>query len=72
MNLFRLFILGLLAWFVYKVLRSWSSDEGPGKPRARRTPEQYEMMARCLGCGVFVPRDTLSDRGRCRDCQKKA
>ena len=71
MNLSRLFILGLLAWFVYKVLRSWSSDGGPAKPRSR-TPEQFEMMARCLGCGVFVPRDTLNDRGRCRNCQKKA
>jgi len=71
MNLFRLFILGLLAWFVYKVLRSWSSEGGPAKPRPRG-PDQYEMMARCLGCGVFVPRDTLNDRGRCRTCQKKA
>ena len=71
MTLSRLFILGLLAWFVYKVLRSWSSDGGPAKPRPRG-PDQYEMMARCLGCGVFVPRDTLNDRGRCRTCQKKA
>ena len=70
MNLFRLFILGLLAWFVYKVLRSWSSDGGPAKPR-RPSPEQFEMMARCLGCGVFVPRDSLNDSGRCRSCQKK-
>lgn len=72
MNLFRLVILGLLAWFVYKVLRSWSSDGTPTKPRPRSTPEQFEMMARCLRCGVFVPRDSLSDRGRCRNCEKSA
>lgn len=71
MNLFRFVILGLLAWFVYKVLRSWSSEEGPARPRGPRTPEQFEMMARCAGCGVFVPRDTLNDRGRCRNCQQK-
>ncbi len=69
MNPFRLVILGLLAWFVWRVLRSWSSDAGPRKPRVQR-PDQYEMMARCLRCGVFVPRDALSDRGRCRDCER--
>jgi len=69
MNLFRLLILGALAWFVYRVLKSWGSDGGPAKPRPRN-PEQYEMMARCLRCGVFVPRDSLSERGRCRNCEK--
>lgn len=71
MNLFRLVILGILAFFVWRVLRSWNSDGAPAKPRAR-TPEQYELMSRCLGCGVFVPRGALNDSGRCRDCQKKA
>ncbi|MDR3414667.1 MAG: hypothetical protein P4L83_00640 [Nevskia sp.] len=71
MNLFRIVILGLLAWFIIRVLRSWSSDAGPRQPRPRN-PQQYEMMGRCLGCGVFVPRDTLSDRGRCRSCEKKS
>jgi len=28
------------------------------------------MMARCLRCGTFVPRDSLSERGRCRSCEK--
>ena len=70
MNVFRLLILGLLAWFVIRILRSWSSDGNPGKPRPRGTPEQYEMMARCLRCGVFVPRDSLNDSGRCRNCRK--
>jgi hypothetical protein len=69
MNVFRLLILCLLAWFVYRTLRSWSSDAGPNKPRPR-SPQDYEMMARCLRCGVFVPRDSLSDRGRCRNCEK--
>ncbi len=69
MNLFRLLILGLLAWFVYRMLRSWSSDGGAGRPRPRN-PQDYEMMARCLRCGVFVPRDVLSERGRCRSCEK--
>ncbi len=71
MNVFRVLILGLLAWFVYKVVRSWGSDGAPRKPRPRG-PEQYEMMARCLRCGVFVPRDTLNDRGQCRNCKQKA
>jgi len=70
MNLFRIAILGLLAWFVIRVLRSWGSDGAPQTPRQRQ-PEHYEMMGRCLGCGVFVPRDTLSDRGRCRSCEKQ-
>lgn len=71
MNLFRFVILGLLAWFVFRVVRSWSSDENPNKPRRRKTPEDFEMMARCMGCGVFVPRNSLSDSGRCRNCQKR-
>jgi len=71
MNLFRLVILGILAFFVWRVLRSWSSEGGSGAKARPRTPEQFEMMARCLGCGVFVPRDTLNDQGRCRGCQKK-
>jgi hypothetical protein len=71
MNLFRLFILGILVFFVWRVLRSWSSEGGPAAGPQRRTPEQFEMMARCLGCGVFVPRETLNDDGRCRNCQKK-
>ena len=71
MNLFRFVILGILGFFVWRVLRSWGSDGAPAKPRPR-TPEQFEMMSRCLGCGVFVPRDRLNDNGRCRDCQKKA
>jgi hypothetical protein len=71
MNLFRFIILGILAFFVWRVLRSWSNDGAPAKPRAG-TQEQFEMMSRCLGCGVFVPRGRLDDNGRCRDCQKKA
>lgn len=71
MNLFRLLILGILAFFVWRVLRSWSSDGAPARPKPR-TPEQFELMARCRGCSVFVLRDTLNDDGRCRSCQKKA
>jgi hypothetical protein len=71
MNPFRIVILGLLAWLVYRVLRSWSAD-GPGTPKRPRTPDQFEMMARCLKCGVFVPRDSLSERGRCRNCEKSS
>lgn len=69
MNLFRLVILGLLAWFVWRVLRSWGDEGGPRKPKAPR-PDQYEMMGRCLGCGTFVPRETISDNGRCRSCER--
>jgi hypothetical protein len=71
MNLFRLLILGMLAWLVYRVLLSWSNEGGPAKPRPR-TPEQFESMARCMGCGVFVPRGSLNDSGRCRKCQQKS
>jgi hypothetical protein len=69
MNLFRLLILGALAWFIYRVLRSWSDEGGPRKPRSPR-PDQYELMGRCLRCGTFVPRDSLSDSGRCRSCER--
>ena len=71
MNSFRFVILGLLVYFVYRVLRSWSADGTPGKPRPRTT-EQFEMMARCLRCGTFVPRDSLGDSGRCRNCNKSS
>ncbi|MDE0855316.1 MAG: hypothetical protein OSA97_12935 [Nevskia sp.] len=71
MNLFRFVILGLLAWFVFRVVRSLGSDDSPNRPRRRQTLEDFEMMARCTGCGVFVPRDSLNDSGRCRNCQKR-
>jgi hypothetical protein len=69
MNLFRLVILGLLAWLVVRVVRSWASEGGPSRPQPRK-PEQYEVMGRCLGCGVFVPRDALNENGRCRSCER--
>ena len=66
MNLFRLLILGLVTWMVIRVLRSWGSSSTA--PRKRPSPEQYELMARCRACGVFMPRDTVGDDGRCRQC----
>ena len=71
MNLFRLIILGFLGWLVFRVVRSWANDALPGQRRPR-TPAEFEMMARCLRCKTFVPRDSLSEHGRCRNCEKNA
>jgi len=67
MSIFRLLVLGLIAWFVYRILRSWSATPGTGR---RPGPEQYELMARCGRCGVHLPRDAISERGRCSACEK--
>ncbi|MBL6749207.1 MAG: hypothetical protein ISP90_01730 [Nevskia sp.] len=68
MTLFRLLILAGLAWFVWRVLQSWGNDAPPRAVR-RPGPEDYEKMARCLGCGVHLPRGSLGPDGRCRSCQ---
>ncbi|MBX6420726.1 MAG: hypothetical protein QJR02_11550 [Sinobacteraceae bacterium] len=71
MNPFRLLILAAIAWFVWRVLRSWNADALPPRRRTPRDPQDYERMARCLRCGVFVPRDRLSENGRCGECERR-
>lgn len=71
MSIFRLLILAGLGWFVWRVLQSWGRDEPP-RPLRRRGPEEFEKMARCLGCGVHLPRGSLNDHGRCRQCEPAA
>jgi hypothetical protein len=69
MTIFRLLMLAAIGWFVFRIVRSWSAQ--PAGTR-RPGPEQYELMARCGRCGVHVPRDAVSERGRCTACEKVA
>jgi uncharacterized paraquat-inducible protein A len=68
MNPFRLLILAAIAWFAWRIVRSWNAEALP--PRRRRAPQDYERLARCLRCGVFVPRDDLNEDGQCHECDK--
>jgi hypothetical protein len=68
MTIFRLLVLAAIGWFVFRVVRSWSAQPAPRRPN----PDQYELMARCGRCGVHVPRDAISERGRCSNCEKVA
>jgi len=72
MNLFRILILGLLVWFVLRVLKSWRVEISPREqPPAQRGggQDRYEPMAQCSQCGVHLPRRALAQSGRCGSCE---
>jgi len=77
MGISRLLLLGLIAWFVYRTLKSWRievtrRDEIPGQPNARpgAQSDRFEPMARCAECGVHLPQTTLSAARRCGACER--
>ena len=61
MNLIRVLIIGLLAWLVYRMIRSAFS-----KPRPARRQENARLstnMVRCHLCGMHVPVDDALREG---------
>lgn len=69
MNLFRLLVLGAIAWLVYRFVSRWKVTIEP-----RDTPQNPDSQAlvRCTHCGVRVPAATLGNDGRCRQCRSTA
>ncbi|MDB5986975.1 MAG: hypothetical protein JWR16_2028 [Nevskia sp.] len=75
MNLFRILILGLLVWFVLRVLKSWRVEISPrdlpqSQGRKRADQDRYEPMAQCSQCGVHLPQRALATSGRCGACER--
>lgn len=68
MNIFRLLVLIGLGWLVYRLLQNWRVEISPRRPPA--PPESFEPMARCSGCGLYLPSKSLSPGGRCGACEK--
>ena len=76
MNLFRILILGLLVWFVLRVLKSWRVEISPRNPPQNRgggraDQDRYEPMAQCSQCGVHLPQRALTQSGRCSACERR-
>ncbi|MDR0234498.1 MAG: hypothetical protein LBI31_06850 [Zoogloeaceae bacterium] len=58
MSLFRLFILFLLGWIVWRLLRP-SSRETESRPKK----DAPETITACAWCGVYVPEsEIITDR----------
>ena len=69
MGLFRLLVLIGLGWLVYRFLQKWRIEISPREPL--RPSERFEPMARCSGCGLHLPAQSLSpDSHRCGACEK--
>ncbi|WP_043114215.1 hypothetical protein [Solimonas soli] len=64
MNLFRLLLLAAAAYVFWRLLKI--SSRAP-LPPAQDEPH-YEAMARCAGCGTYLPARSLSRSGRCGRC----
>lgn len=63
MNLFRLLVLGLLAWLAWRFVQRWKLSIEP-----REAPPEPIALAPCRRCGVRVPSRSLSQDGRCGRC----
>jgi|GEM_PF-1691277 len=75
MNLFRILILGMLVWFVLRVLKSWRveispRDQPPPRRRENADQDRFEPMAQCKTCGVHLPQRALALSGRCGACER--
>ncbi|GAC1633777.1 MAG: hypothetical protein NVS9B10_29360 [Nevskia sp.] len=68
MGLFRLLVLIGLGWLVYRLLQKWRIEISPRDPRP--PAERFEPMARCAGCGLYLPAQSLSPGQRCGACEK--
>lgn len=67
--IFRLLVMAGLIWLVYRVLKSWRVEISRREMPHERA-ERFEPMARCAGCGLYLPSQSLSTTGRCGACEK--
>ena len=66
--MFRLLLLALLVFAVYRLVRARSARTPVLGPRRRALPEQH--MVRCAHCGVYVPETEALGDGDCRYCSQ--
>ncbi|GBE10757.1 hypothetical protein BMS3Bbin12_00293 [bacterium BMS3Bbin12] len=61
--MFRLLLLALLVFAVYRLIRGRSTRPPVPGPQQRTLPEQH--MVRCAHCGVYVPEtESIGDEDR--------
>lgn len=68
MTIFRLLLLGLAIWIIWKLLRTYRVHISREQPPT--SPPNYEAMAQCKQCGVHLPASALSSDGCCGKCLK--
>ena len=64
--LLRVLFLAAVGWFLYRAYIRWAG----GRPRRDTPPEALQTVARCTGCGTYLPVHTLSPEQRCGACQQ--
>lgn len=67
MIMFRLLVLAGILWLIYRILQNWRIEV---TRRDDKTPERFEPMTRCAGCGLYLPSESLSPTGRCGACEQ--
>ena len=65
--LIRVFFLAAVGWLLYRAYIRRQT----GNPRGSNAPDQLQTVARCEGCGTYLPVQTLSPLGRCGACEQK-
>ncbi|MCX7061319.1 MAG: hypothetical protein NTZ11_10560 [Gammaproteobacteria bacterium] len=65
--LIRVLFLAAVGWLLYRAYIRWQV----GDRRGSRPPEPLQTVARCEGCGTYLPVQTLSPQGRCGACEQK-
>jgi len=67
MNLFRLLLLALAVYFVWRLINV--SRRSPAAPPTGSTDSaDFEPMQRCAQCGTHLPASSLSRAGICGRC----
>ncbi len=64
--LIRVFFLAAVGWLLYRAYIRWQT----GNSRSGTPPEPLQTVARCAGCGAYLPVQTLSPIGRCGACEQ--
>ena len=68
MNILRLLLLLAAVWLVWRVVRQIRAQlarQDPAPPT-----DVYEPMARCAGCGTYLPVKSLNSGGLCGRCSE--
>jgi hypothetical protein len=65
--LIRVFFLAAVVWLLYRAYIRWQTGNRSDTP----PQDALQTVARCEGCGVYLPVQTLSPQGRCGACEQK-
>jgi len=65
--LLRVLFLAAVGWLLYRAYLRWSL----GQDRRGGPPDALQTVARCEGCGTWLPVQTLSPDQRCGACERR-